>query len=66
VILGLPDPAQGRLEIVTASGDIVARVPMTLEQANRRRLVGVLGPGSATIAVHTASGDVHVGLASER
>jgi len=66
VSLGLPDPASGRLEVVTASGDIVARLPMTLEQANRRRLVGVLGAGPAIIAIHTASGDVHVGLAGER
>ena len=66
VSLGLPDPARGRLEVVTASGDIVARIPMTLEQANRRRLVGVLGPGAAVVSIHTASGDVLVGPAGER
>ncbi len=66
VSLELPDSPAGRLDVVTASGEVTAKLPMTLEQATRRRLVGVMGPGPATVAIHTSSGDVHVGLASER
>lgn len=66
VALTLPDPPRGRLEVVTASGEMTARLPMSLEQATRRRLVGVLGPGPATIAIQTASGDVRVTVAGDR
>jgi DUF4097 and DUF4098 domain-containing protein YvlB len=66
VEVSLPDPPLGRLEVVTASGEVTAQVPMALEQATRRRLVGVMGAGPATVAIHTSSGDVQVNLASDR
>lgn len=66
VELTLPGKPKGRLEITTASGEVSARVPMTLERATRRQLEGILGPGDGLVAVHTSSGDVRVAVASQR
>jgi DUF4097 and DUF4098 domain-containing protein YvlB len=66
VVLVLPESAGGRLDVVTASGSITTRLPLALQQATRRRLAGVMGPGRGAVAIHTSSGDIQVTSAGER
>lgn len=58
VKLVLPYP--GRLEATTASGTMDVQAPITVEQAERNRLTGRLGPGRQTLVLSTASGDITV------
>lgn len=60
VELHLVPPYAGQLEASTASGTIEVVVPLTVQQANRNRLVGRLGAGVQVLHVSTASGDIHV------
>jgi len=60
VTLRLEPPYTGRLEASTASGTIDVVLPLTVEQANRNRLVGRLGAGPQALRLSTASGDIHV------
>ena len=60
VRLILSDPLRGRLMVSTSSGEIVARMPISPETVSRTQLIGVLGPGDATLEVKTSSGDVEL------
>lgn len=53
-------PYAGRLEASTASGTMDVQAPITVEQAERNRLTGRLGPGRQTLLLSTASGDITV------
>ena len=56
-----------KLDISTSSGRIKAKLPdMEIVEVSSERLEAIVGGGSVPVEIETTSGDIYVGLISER
>lgn len=60
VVLRLAPEARVRVEAATASGEVVVRAPLRVEELGRSRFVGVQGEADATVRLSSSSGDLRI------
>lgn len=60
VVLRTHGEINARFVAQTARGEIHTQLPLTVERGRRRNLVGVIGRGDATVALHSKYSNIHI------
>ncbi|PKK84240.1 MAG: hypothetical protein CVT49_04540 [candidate division Zixibacteria bacterium HGW-Zixibacteria-1] len=60
IIFSLPETTSGKVRIETSSGQIITKLPVSIESVTQNKLTGSFGSGGPQITLITESGDITV------
>ena len=60
IIFSVPETSSGKVRIETGSGQIITKLPVSIESVTRNKLTGSFGNGGPQITLMTESGDITV------